>query len=188
MGRLVVLGILVMAVGSVLFGAELPRKVKPVVVWTGTDSKQAKDSFSRCCSPADWLAIWKAHSGREGNAERVGYPEVDFDSYMVIAVFQKTSRLRLVEVVEEKECVRVRSQPWGNQIAFIPTNVNGFEVKVFDLGRGLIDLEKPYPLSFAFVVLPKGNKAVILEEDVQDLIGKSPVWKERARFPALPEK
>jgi hypothetical protein len=107
---------------------------------------------------------------------------------MVLAVFSKSSRLRLFEIVEETECVRVRYQPWGNQIAFIPTNLNGFEVNVFDVGRGKIDLEKPYPLSFAFVVLPKGNKAVILEEDVKHLIDEPPVWKERARFPALPEK
>jgi hypothetical protein len=56
------------------------------------------------------------------------------------------------------------------------------------LGRGEIDPDKPYLLSFAFVVLPRSTKAVIVEEEVQDIIGKAPVWQERARFPALAER
>jgi hypothetical protein len=183
----IVFGSMAIAADSVGFAADPPRKVKPVVVWTGTDSKQAKDSFARCGSPKDWQATWNAHCGQEKPADLPTCPEVDFDSYMVIAVFRKTSRIRVSEIVEEKECVRVRYQPWGNQIVFVPGPDAG-TVKVVELGRGELDPDKPYMLSFAFVVLPKANKAVVLEEDIQDLIGKPPVWKERAKFPALMEK
>jgi hypothetical protein len=105
--------------GSIAFAADL-RKLKPVVAWTGTDSKQTGDSFARCCSPKDWYATWQAHRGRKGNAEDPTCPEVDFQSYMVIAVFRKTSRISVSDIVEENHCVRVRYQPWGNQIVFAP--------------------------------------------------------------------
>jgi hypothetical protein len=89
--------------------------------------------------------------------------------------------------VEEKEWIRVRYQPWGNQIIFGYGPDSG-TLKIFELGRGELDPNKAYMLSFAFVVLPKANKAVVLEEDVQHQIGKPPVWKERAKFAALVEK
>jgi hypothetical protein len=85
--------------------------------------------------------------------------------------------------VEEKECIRVRFPPWGNQIIFVPDPDKG-KVKVVDAGRGEIDLDKPSPLSFAFVVLPKTDKVIVIEKDVQHIIGKPPVWKEQARFQA----
>lgn len=178
---------LALAAASVGFAADLPRKVKPVVVWTGIDSKQPKDSFARDCSPKDWQATWKAHCGQAKAAPHQTCPEVDFDSYMVIAVFRKTSRIRVHEIVEEKECVRVRYQPCGNQIIFVPDPATN-TVKRVEAGRGELDPDKPYLLSFAFVVLPRSNKAVVVEADVQDVIGKPPVWKERAKFPALVEK
>ncbi len=183
----VILGIVTIPAAPAVLGADLPRKVRPVVVWTGTDSKQSKESFARCTSPKEWQATWKAHTDRLGGADEPACPQVDFDSYTVIAIFRKRSRLRISEVVEEQDCVRVRYQPWGDQIAFIP-GPKGSSVKVLESGRGEIDLNKPYLLSFAFIVLPKGAKAIILEEDVQSVIGDPPVWKECAKFPATVEK
>jgi hypothetical protein len=183
----VIFGTMAIAVRSVGFSADVPRKVKPVVVWTGTASQQTKDSFDRCCSQKDWQVTWKAHSGRKGDAEDPTCPQVDFDSYMVIAIFRKTSRIRISDIVEEKECVRLRYQPWGNQVIFVPDH-DTRAVKIVELGRGEIDPDKPYLLSLAFVVLPRDHKAVILEEDVQGIIGKPPLWKERARFRATVEK
>ena len=183
----IVFGSMAIAGGSIGSAAALPRKVKPVVVWTGTDSKQGKDSANLCCSLKDWQATWNGHCGHQKDADSSTCPEVDFDSYMVVVVFRKTSRIRVSEIVKEKECVRVRYQPWGNQIIFVP-DPDKNTVKVVELGRGEIDLDKTYTPSFAFVVLPKTDKAVVLEEDVQNIIGKPPVWKERARFPAPVEK
>jgi hypothetical protein len=184
---LVVFGSMVLPVDSIGFAADPPRKVKPVVAWMGIDSKQTKDSFARCGSPNDWQATWNGHRAQEKTADDPTRPEVDFDSHIVIAVFRKTSRIRVSEVVEEEDCVRVRYQPWGNQIIFVPDSAKG-TVKTMELGRGELDPGKPYLLSFAFVVLPKTSKVVVLEEDVQDWIGKPPVWKEQAKFPARVEK
>ena len=180
-------GSIAIAAGSLGFAADLPRKVKPVVVWTGTDNKQTKESFARCCSRKDWQATWNAHCGQEKTADLPTCPEIDFDSYMVIAVIRRTSRIHVSEILEEKGCVRVRYQPWGNQIVFAPDPDSGI-FKIVEGGRGELDPNKPYTLGFAFVVLPKANKAVVLEEDVQGRIGKPPVWKERAKFPALVQK
>jgi hypothetical protein len=184
---LVVIGSMAIATGSDGFASELPRKIKPVVVWTGTDSKQTKDSFARCCSVKDWLATWITHRGKGKPTDPRTCPEVDFASYMVIAVFRKTSQIHVCEMVEEKDCVRVRYQPWGNQLFFLPAS-DGSTFKIVEQGRGELDLAKPYLLSFAFAIVPKVNKALVLEEDVQDLIGKPPLWKEQARFPVLVEK
>src|SRR6516164_7607951 len=88
---------------------ELPRKIKPVMVWTGTDSKHAKESFARCCSRKDWQAAWHKHIGEDDKGLRQLCPEVDFDSFMVIAIFHGESYqnrgIGLVTVSEEKECL-----------------------------------------------------------------------------------
>src|SRR4051794_40171266 len=70
---------------------ELPRKLKPVVVWTGTDSKQAKMSFARCCSQKEWQTTWHKHQSSTAKAKSQRCPEVDFDSYMVVVIFHGES-------------------------------------------------------------------------------------------------
>lgn len=172
------------AAGTVAQAADLPREVIPVVVWTGTDSQQTKESFVRCCSATDWQATWAAHLGYKKYTHPPACPDVDFQSYMVIAVFRKTSDIRVSEVVEEGECVHFRYHPCGNQTVFVPSPGSG-PVKILEAGRSEVDPNKPYLLSFAFAVLPRCNKVIIVEEDVQDVIGNPPVWKERTTFPAL---
>ncbi|HLW65389.1 MAG TPA: hypothetical protein VKS79_08730 [Gemmataceae bacterium] len=184
----VVFGSLAISVHSVGFASDPPRTIKPVVVWTGIDSKQPKDSFARCCSAKEWQAIWDAHCGQQTPSDGPSCLDVNFDSYMVIAVFRRTSRIRVGEIIEEMDCVRLRYHPWGDQLVFVPPSDGSNNVKIWEAGRGELDPDKPYLLSFVFVVLPRANKAFIIEEDVQDWIGKSPVWKEKAKFPALTQK
>jgi hypothetical protein len=180
---IVIMGITI-AAGSVAQAADFPKKITPVMVWTGTDSQQTKESFVRCCSVEDWQATWAAHLGYMKYAHPPACPDVDFHSYMVIAVFRKTSNIRVIEVVEQEECVRFRYHPCGNQTVDVPSPGSG-PVKILEVGRGEVDPSKPYLLSFAFAVLPRCNKTIIVEEDVQDVIGNPPVWKERTTFPAL---
>jgi hypothetical protein len=165
---------------------ELPRKLKPVVVWTGTDSKQAKMSFARCCSQKDWEATWHQHQSSEAKAKGQGCPEVDFDSYMIVAIFngksfQKTG-IEIVTVTEEKNCLRVRYKPLWFQVGFIrPERGSG-------PAKGETKTDAYETQSYAFVVLPKSQKAIVLEEDVRNLIPDPPVWKKRATLEALPER
>jgi hypothetical protein len=154
---------------------ELPRKIKPVMVWTGTESKQTKESFARCCSQKDWEASWHKHKGRDEKTDRGTCPEVDFDSYMVIVIFHGESYqnhgIDIKSVTEEKGCVRVRYRPSWYQVASVPGQAEDFKA-----------LETQ---TYAFVVLPRSEKAIVMEEDVRNLIPDPPVWKERAKLAAL---
>lgn len=168
-----------------LFAADFPTKIKPVLVWTGTETKQPKETFARCISQKGWQAIWDAHCVRK-KGENLTCLEIDFDSFMVVAIFHMSSRLQIAEVVEKTEGILVRYKPWGNQIFFLPGSDG--KHRVYESGRGEIDPKGIQSLSFAFVVIPRSTKAMILEEDAQSVIGKPPVWKERAKFATLKEK
>jgi hypothetical protein len=160
-----------------------PRQVKPVLVWTGINTKQPTEGFARCCSQEEWKATWNSHSVRDKDQGDSTCPAIDFDAYMVLAVFQDSSRLCLAEVLEENDCLRVRYRRYGNQIIFIP-DPDG-TVKVIECGRGEIERDKPRTLGFVFVLLPRSNKAILFEDDVQNLIGGPPVWQVREKLPAL---
>ncbi len=161
---------------------DLPRKLAPVVIFNGVDSRQAKESFVRCDSLKEWKSIWEAHCGPGKATTDL---DIDFDSHMVIAIFSSRSRLRPGDISEFGSFIRLRYHPWGDQIIFAP-DPDGKKVRVIDSGRGEIDLDKPRMLSFAFVVLPKRTKPVIVEENVQHVIGDPAVWKERAKLPSQP--
>jgi hypothetical protein len=165
----------VLLVVAPTWAEELPRKVKPVLVWTGTDSKQAKMSFARCCSQKDWETTWHEHQS-EAKAKSQSCPQGDFDSYMVVAIFHgksfQNTGIEIVAVTEEKNCVRVRYRPLWYQVAFVRPATKG-EVKSDEWLRSETQ-------SYAFVVLPRSEKAIVLEEDVRNLIADPPVWKKRA--------
>jgi hypothetical protein len=158
---------------------DFPRKIKPVVTWTGTDSKQAEELFARCSSPEDWRAIWHKHCGGDKNAAGLSCPKVDFDGYMVLALFHGSSSqnhgIKLIELIEKKSCLHVRYRPEWYQIGFFA-------------GMPEVDWKKLDTQSFVFAVLPTSKKAIVLEEDVQHLIGHPPVWKERSKIAAVGKK
>jgi hypothetical protein len=150
-----------------------PRKVKPVMVWAGTDGNEPKESFDRCSSQKEWEAVWYKHKGRDEEVHRLTRPEFDFDSYMVIAVFQggslKNFGVDVHAILEETDCIRVqiRGPSWQ-------TRVN--------------HEEKYDAQSFAIIVLPKSGKAIVFEEDVRGRIDEPPTWKERAKLSVLDKK
>jgi hypothetical protein len=150
---------------------DLPKKLKPVFVYTGIDSKQTKQSFTRCTSQKEWQARWQEHRGAEEKNDRCRCPEIDFDSFMVVVIFHGKSDcndgLEIVSTVEEKDCVRVRFKPMWYQIA----------------GRGDYDTQ-----SYVFCVLPRSQKAIVFEEDVKSIIADPPKWKEQAKLPAVEKK
>jgi hypothetical protein len=155
---------------------DLPRALKPVIVWTGTDSKRAKESFSCCRSQAEWEASWHKHQGGDERADGQPCPQVDFDTHMVIVIFHGESGqnhgIDILSISEERECVRLRYKPSWFQVAF----------REGEARRGYATQ------SYAFAVLPRSRKAVVLEEDVQHYIGKPPEWEERAKLAAQADK
>jgi hypothetical protein len=156
------------------------RKVTPVLLWTGAGSKQTEALFARAASQRDWQAIWHRHMARDRDTDDRTCPEVDFGSYLVVALFPGAERIRLSEVVEAAGCVRVRFQ-LGSQVAFLP----GWKViKVITDDPDDSDGKGNPTGRFLFLVLPRSNRVLVVEEDVSGRIGGPAVWKERARFPA----
>ena len=92
---------------------------------------------------------------------------------MVIAIFQggslKDHGVEVHSILEEKDCIRVQFGPMSWQTAF--SHKPKFDSQ-----------------SFAFIVLPKSGKAIVFEEDVRGQIHAPPIWKERARLPAMDKK
>lgn len=147
-----------------------------VGVW-GAKSAIKERSYARVTNAEDWTALWLRHVGADAakhspyyNAE--GVPDVDFTRCMVVAICQgerwNSAGVRVVSVSEDDERVLVRFDDRSYQTA----------------GEGP-DGGRVAATAFGLFVLPRSAKAVVLEEDVQNLIGQPPRWKERARFDAL---
>jgi hypothetical protein len=163
----------------------LPRKVKPVMVWAGTDGNEAKESFDRCSSQKEWETVWYKHKGRDEEVHRLTRPEFDFDSYMVIAVFQggslKNYGVDVHSILEETDCIRVQYRP--------PLWQTGFSLDEEGVDNKQGNDEMKYDAqSFAFIVLPKSQKAIVFDQDVQDLLDAPPIWKERTKLSAMDKK
>ena len=152
---------------------ELPRALKPVIVWTGTYSKEADQSFARCCSQREWETCWNKHIAIDEKADKQPCPEIDFDSYMTIVFFkgQSDHGLTINSILEEKDCIRVRYRP------------NSYQTGELRPGEPVGRAQ-----NYSFIVFAKSKKPVVLEEDVHFLIGDPPVWKQQAKLPAVDDK
>ena len=99
-----------------------------------------------------------------------GVPDVNFENCMVIAIFKgpacNSAGLRAVSVHEDSEALLFRFDDMSYQTGNWSDKVT----------------------VYAFFVLPRSTRPVVLEEDVQGIINKPPTWQERARFEKLPEK
>jgi hypothetical protein len=159
--------------GSVSVADELPRAIKPVVVWTGTDSSVTKQSFSRCISVKQLGRTWDEHWGKKRLWRP---PEVDFDSHMLIAIFNgdggQDAGISVTKVVEEKNLIKVRYRVLYYQVGFTADD----------------ELPDLRTRSFAFAVLPASGKEIIFDEDVNNTIGSDPVWKKVGQIPAIEKK
>ena len=155
--------------------AEAPKTIKPVIVLSGSDSAIAEPTIERCCSDKELRALWEIHQGGD-NRDRC--PQVDFDSFMVIALFKGAhpfgASISFDNIVEDAESIHLRYYPGGFQL----------------IGRKPGDEEseadklKRVTRSFVIVVLPVSKKAVVIEETTRD----SDALKEQKRFPAIDKK
>lgn len=148
---------------------------KPFVAFSGGDSRIETVRYERIVSDHSWAEVWLGNFGKRPsgkydffrNPERV--PDVDFEKCMVIAVFggKTTNRagFKAVGITESAEQVTFRFCP-----------------KSFQTGgqsdRG--HTTTPY----AFFVVPRSTKPVVLEVDAHQYLGDQPAWKEVHRFPA----
>jgi hypothetical protein len=129
--------------------------------WEGNDSKITEKEYHRITSKDEWQKLWQRHSpGDEA------LPAVDFSKDMIIAVFlgKTVNTGGITAQVEE---------------------IGGVLRFQFD-GRGYQTLGKWDKVTpFGIFVIPRSDMKVILEENVQNLIGGPARWKTQATFDEL---
>ncbi|MFZ4083258.1 MAG: hypothetical protein ACOYKN_18665 [Pirellula sp.] len=158
---------------TVLGKVEATGKTRPLIVLAGADSKVGKPAYYRVSSEEAWQRIWLSHLGKtEADRFREHMPivQIDFKKCMVIAIFKgaaSNSRgLNIISTDEREDTVYLRFDDMSYQTA---GGLDGGRVPV-----------TPY----AFVVIPNSAKLVLIEENIQSLKEKPPVWNERARLKA----
>lgn len=142
----------------------------PYVTLAGAKSRIETAECDRITSAKELTEVWLRHVGAKQNNEyynEAGVPAVDFGRCMVVAVFGgkcvNSAGIYTVSITEEKDRVVLR-----------------FDHRSYQSGP---EGDRVTPYGFFFV--PRSAKALVLEENVQHLIGGPPKWKERARFDAL---
>jgi hypothetical protein len=142
----------------------------PFVTWSGPDSCISTSTFTRATNEAQWQAMWAAHIGAAAKVNNVGQlfmPKVNFDRCMVVAAFRgdghNSNGYFVVEAIDEPDRVVLRLDEQTYQTA----GPDGGAVKV-----------RPYGI----FVLPRSNKSVVIEENVQGIKDRPATWKERAKL------
>lgn len=149
-------------------------RVMPYVSISGAHSKIAELEYHRITNQADWTKLWLRHKGDSGDPRKYNHyynpldlPKVNFASCMVVAVFQGTGwNSAGVDAISIEP--RDRSLVFQFDDRSFQTTGGGEKVTAFGI----------------FVVI-RTPMELILEENVQGLIGKPPKWKERHRFKAM---
>lgn len=145
----------------------------PLVTLTGADSHVKERGFHRIASQDEWIKIWQLHKGVVPAAKYdlfynpLGLPYINFDKCMVIAVFAgngwNTVELKPVSVGEDESTITLRYRSKGYQTA----GPSGGGKKV---------------AAYAFFVLPRSSKTVIVQSEERTLKPDPPVVKEQARL------
>lgn len=155
-----------------------PAGMPPLVGIWGARSAIKERSYLRATNAEEWTALWLRHAGADP-AEHTPYynvagvPDVDFGRCMVVAILggesSNSAGIRVESVSEAEDRVLVR-----------------FDHRSYQTAGPAPDGGRVACTPFGFFVVPRSAKALVLEENVQGLIGHPPKWKERARFEALP--
>ena len=147
------------------------RAQKPLVVISGADSHVMKPAFERYASPDDWTRAWAKHLGTTVEDHYRAVLDVDFDRCLVVAIFQgakvNARGIRIESIREGAESIYIRFEELGYQSVVGPNSK-----------------PKPPERPYAFIVLPKSSKRIVIEENVQSIKNAPPKWQERARLVA----
>jgi hypothetical protein len=155
--------------------SEVPdaRPIQPCLVISGCNSRVTQTRYRRIVSATEWTRIWQEHKGADVTEkydsfyDELTLPLVDFDRYMVIAIFQgkgwNSAGLTVVSSLESESRIVIR-----------------FKEKSYQTDGGVDNVA-----SYAFLIMSRSNKPVVLEESVRDRKGQAPTWKERASLSGL---
>lgn len=171
--------------------AEEPKetKLKQVTVFNGSHSKILKERFELVTTKEAWEKLWEEHQGKRDkridglDEQRI---DVDFETHYVVAIFSGWCGWCAITPRQRDNAVVIGFEPSGWQTEGRPPGKKpDKEMKKLIRQRKVWeDALAPY----AFVILPKPVKMVIIEEGKRPDLMSPPVWKERTRFPAPKDK
>jgi hypothetical protein len=151
-------------------GQSVHEVTPPLVVLTGKDSHVRQLAYVRIDSSAKWKKVWLRHLGLSGDTIHRSAFDIDLRRCVVIAIFDGQSvnkcGFRVESVRDVGETIVVRFEAIGFQ-------------------TGGPDGGAKHVTPYAFIVLPKTEKEIVLEVNDQSLKVESPVWKEVARLPQV---
>ncbi|MFG0285254.1 MAG: hypothetical protein ACF8R7_12595 [Phycisphaerales bacterium JB039] len=146
----------------------------PYVQLIGPDSAIVERGFHRIRDQQAWHDLWKRHIGEDPVIAGINMaPEIDFDRCEVIAFFRgkaTNTRGERVEAIDDLEGHR--------RIRFDASTYQTASLFEGEPDHG--DACTPYGLW----VIERTDSAIVIEENVQGLIGKPAIWQEKFRFEA----
>ncbi len=168
-----------LGVGALLGPAEaqtrpVASEMTAVVSIAGSYSGIERREYHRITDAETWVALWTNHRGQGVERDSYGQaviPTIDFEKYMVIAIFRgKAWNCRseqLFEIAEVDNGLQLRFDAQTYQTNG-PTN------------------ESDHTTSYGIWVVPRMMQQITLQENVQGLLGRPPKWKTQHRFDQLP--
>jgi hypothetical protein len=152
------------------------KRLTACVTISGTNSHVMDATCRLITSTSQWAKLWEAHVGAKAAAQYDTYhdpltlPVVDFDHYVVVAIFRgrvtNNAGLAVASIEEEQDHIVFR-----------------FRDKRFQSNTPMEDGDKPNELGvYGFFVIPRSKKAIIVQEDVNRELRGTPVWKELAKL------
>jgi hypothetical protein len=155
-------------VAAIVVAVERPaeRRIKPCVAITGSDSHVRMPQYYQVASHETWARLWQEHKGErvtdeyDSYEDRLALPVIDFDNYVVIVIFQgegwNSKGLSLLSLSEDTKRVVLR---YGD--------------------KSYQTIGKAHKVAtYGFFVLPRYEKPIVVEENVQVYAGEPAVWKE----------
>jgi hypothetical protein len=165
-------------------------KLRPTAVFQGSHSQIKKETFRLIDTEAAWKELWKQHRG-ETTDRRHTEPDlalgIDFDTHCVVAVFTGNCDWCKVAPRQRGESVVIGFEACCYQIIGQPpvgTPVDPVEERA----RRKQGKQNKAAAPYAFVVLPRPIKTVVIEQDVRREIASPPEWKYRVTLHADDEK
>lgn len=141
------------------------RALRPVVAWSGKKSHITAGGQFRVTSAKEWEALWTRHKPDwvEKRDHAPNVPEIDFENYMVIAIFggsgSNVDAIVADAISDESDALRFRYR----QITY-QTGKTGDDVTPFGI-----------------FVVPRSQKPILLEERVIPIVGEQSIH-ERGRL------
>lgn len=149
-------------------GAQTKSSIKPLVAFSGANSHITEQSFRLISDDKEWKVVWARHLGTTPEDAYCPRLAIDFQQCLVIAIFKG----------------KVRNSR-GIQLNSIAETVDLITVQFTTLGyQSTLATAKQLPETpFAFIVIPKMAKNIVIEEGV--VSKRQPTaaeWKEVARL------